>query len=161
MLFRDEEEGVVIVDKSNQKSIKIAKPLSDKYLRAFAWMDANSNTVQKAYEFVTLLNSPDLLSKPAQVLLNLEHFAPLSGITEDAPPSEAELRANCAEHIFPYKHLGISALRFYFRPIPEHDDVVIPQVILFVVDKTDPTEIGGVPIGFYKGKWGFGNFSEP
>jgi hypothetical protein len=159
MLFTDESESVVIVDENNQKSMQIAKPLSDKYLKAFAWMDANTNAVQKAYKFVALLNSPDLLSKPAQMLLNLGHFDPLSGIKENDPPSDTEIRAVIAQDVFPYKYPGICALRFYFAPIPGNDDAGIPMIFLFVVDKTDPTKIDAVPIGFYKGKWGFGNFS--
>ena len=161
MLFTDERESVVIADENNQKSMQVAKPLSDKYLKAFAWMDANTNAVQKAHEFVALLNSPDLLSKPAKVLLNMEHFYPLSGIKENDLPDEAEIRAVIAQDIFPYNYPGICSLRFYFKPIPENDDVEIPLIFLFAVDKTDPSKIDAVPIGFYKGKWGFGDFAYP
>ena len=161
MLLLDELESIVVSNKNNHKIMQVAKPLSDKYLKAFAWMDANTNAVQKAHEFVALMNSPDLMSKPAQVLLNLGHFEPLSLIQENNPPSDTEIRAMIAKDFFPYKYFGISALTFYFKPISAIDDEEIPLIWLFVANNTDPTKIDAVPIGFYKGKWGFGGFPLP
>ena len=161
MLYGDERDDVVVTNENEQKRMQVAKPLSDKYLKAFTWMDANSNVVQKAHEFVVLLNSPDLLSKPAKVLINLGHFEPLTLVQEDNPPSDAETRAMIEKDIFPYKYFGICALRFYFKPIPENDNMDIPLVFLFGADKKDLTRIDGVQIGFFEGKWGFGDFPMP
>ena len=161
MLYGDERDDVVVTNENEQKRMQVAKPLSDKYLKAFGWMDANTNAVQKAHEFVALMNSPDLLSKPAKVLINLGHFEPFSLIEENNPPSDDEIRAEIAKDFFPYKYFGICALRFYFKKMPENDDVKIPVVFLFAADKKDPTQIDGVPIGFYKEKWGFGDFPMP
>jgi len=161
MLFADEYSSVVISNENCQKSMQVAKPLSDKYLQAFVWMDTHTNAVQKAYEFVTLLNSPDLLSKPAQVLLELGHFEPLSGIHESNPPGDAEIRSVIEKDISKYKYYGISALRIYFKNIPEIDNVEIPLIYLFAVDNQSPSRIDAVPIGFYKGRWGFGDFPAP
>jgi len=156
-----ESEDVLVVDQNNKKSMRVSKVLSDKYLKAFTWVDANSNTVQKAHEFVAMLNSPDLLSKPTQVLLNMGHFEPLSLIQENTPPSDAEIRAMFAKDFYPYKYPKISVLNFYFKEVSEINNAVLPLLFLFAVDKTDPSETGAVPIGFYKGKWGFGSFPTP
>jgi len=161
ILPSDDHDGVIINDQGNPKSMQITKDLSDKYLKAFTWIDANTNIVQKAHAFVATLNRPDLLSLPLPVLLGLGHTAPFSLVEENNPPSDTEARAFFAKHIFPYKYSGISALSFYFKPVPEIDDKEIPLIYLFGVDKTDSTGIDAIPIGFYKGKWGFGNFPTP
>jgi len=161
MFLWKERESVFLVDQNNQKSIRVDKPLSVKYLKTFKWMDANTNTVQKAHEFVAMLNSPDLPSKPAHMLLNLVHFEPLSDIEENNPPSDIEIQTKFTEDYFPLQHLPVSAQSFYFEKIPELDDVEIPLFLLFSVDKLDPLKTSIRSIGFYKGKWGFGRFPFP
>ena len=159
-LFLWENKHIFIVATNNTPSVRIDNFVSDKYLKAFAWMDANSNTVQKAREFVATLNSPDLLSKPTQELLSLRHFMPLSSIYENNPPSDAELRAYMADGPALFTYPGFSALCFYFQEIVEVE-AEIPLLLLPMVSKTDPSDWTAFPIGFYKGKWGFGNFPNP
>ena len=159
-LFVGEDEHIFIVATNANPSIRIDKFLSDKYLKIFTWMDANSNTVQKARDFVTTLNSPDLLSKTTQELLNLHHFMPLTGIYENNPLSDTKIRAKIAEGPFLFNYPGFSALSFYFQEIVEVE-AKIPLIFLPMVDKLDSSNWIAFPIGFYKGKWGFGNFPEP
>ena len=159
-LFMGEDEHIFIIATNANPSVRIDKFLSDKYLTTFAWMDTNSNTVQKAMGFIAILNSPDLPSKPAQVLLNLNHVAPVSNMDENHPPSDAEYRTMITNHFFPFRYPGFSALHFYFRRV-SGADIEIPLLFLVAVDKSDPSEMDALPIGFYKGKWGFGNFPNP
>ena len=159
--FWDESEHIFLVDKDNKKSIRVDKPLSDKYLKAFTWIDANSNTVKKAHEFVAILNSPDLLSKPPQVLLGLCHVEPLSDIEKNNPPSDTEIQAIFAKDFFPLTYLTISAQNFYFKEIPEIGGKEIPLLLIFAVGKSDPMKNSIHFAGFYKGKWGFGRFPAP
>jgi len=164
MLPDEMREGVFLVDYDNQKSVRMTKAASDKYLQALVWVDAHSNTVKKAHEFVALLNSPDLLSKPIQVLKDLGHSKPLSNADENNPPSDAEIRAVFEKHICSGKYPGISVLNFYVKQVPEIGNAKIPMALLFAINKADPEPpdgIDAVPIGFYKGKWGFGNFPSP
>ena len=161
MLSLKDCESISVADQNNQKSIRVGKPLSDKYLQAFTWMDANSNTVQKAHEFVVSLNNPDLLTQPLQALLDMCHTEPLSLIEEDNPPEDADIRATFAKDFFPYKYPGISALNFYRKEVSGLDGGEIPLVFLFVIDKTDSSIITAFPVGFHKGKWGFGSFPTP
>ena len=155
-----ESEDVLVIDQNNQKSIRISKTLSDKYLQAFAWMDTHTNAVQKAHAFVTMLNSTNLLVQPVQVLRNLGHAKPLSDIDENNPP-DGEVLEFFRDDIQPNKFPGFSALNFYFKPIPEIDNMEIPLLLLFRFNKSTPSDIFAYPIGFYKGKWGFGNFPDP
>ena len=161
MFFWDERENVFLVDKNNKKSIRVDKPLAVKYLEIFKWMDANSNTVRKAHEFVETLNSPDLLSKPPQELLSLIHFDPLSGIEENDPPDNAEIQGKFATDYFQLTYFAIRAQNFYFAPVSALDDIEIPLFLLFAVGKSDPLQNSVRSVGFYKGKWGFGNFPFP
>jgi len=161
MFLSDEEENIFVVEKNNKTSIRVNKVVSDKYLQAFAWMDANTNVVQKAREFVAILNKPDLLTQPLQVLLDLGHTVPLSLVEENVPPDDAETRAMVAKDFFPYKYPGVSALNFYRKKVSALDFAEIPLMYLWAVDKSDPTGMDAVPVGFYKGKWGFGNFPAP
>ena len=161
ILFWDKRESVSFVDQNNQKCIQIEKPLSDKYLKIFNWMDTHTNAVQKAHEFVALLNSPDLSSKPMPILLSLMHFDPLSDLKENNPPSDTELRAYFETGFFPCKFLALSAQNFYFKEIEELDDTRIPLLLLFAIHKSDPLKNNLQAIGFYQGKWGFGHFPFP
>ncbi|MCL1919599.1 MAG: hypothetical protein FWG50_00750 [Kiritimatiellaeota bacterium] len=163
-IFWEEQKAVSLADKGNGKSIQVGKALSDKYLQAFAWMDTHSNTVQKAQAFVATLNSPDLLSKPFPVLLGMLHFDPLSDMEENDPPSDFKIRGMFQKDFHPYKYLGVTVSSFYFKPVPELGGKEIPLLLLFAVDKSGPVPPATVcplPIGFYKGKWGFGNFPAP
>ena len=159
-LFSWEHNHMFIVATNNITSIRIGKVVSDKYLKTFTWMDANSNTVQKAREFIATLNSPDLLSKPTQTLLNLYHFEPLSGLEENNPPSGAETRENLTAVFFPFNYPGFSALHFYFKEVPEVN-MELPLLFLPMVSKSNPSEWIAFPVGFYKGKWGIGGFPNP
>ena len=159
-LFSWEQNHIFIVATNSTPSVRIGKFVSDKYLKAFAWMDANSNTVQKAREFIATLNSPDLLSKSTQELLNLYHFMPLTGIYENNPPSDTKIRAKIAEGPFLFNYPGFSALNFYFAKVVE-GEAELPLLFLPMVDKTDPLNWIAFPIGFYKEKWGIGNFPDP
>jgi len=161
MFMSREGDNIFIVATNSTTSVKVNKVVSDKYLKAFTWMDANTNIVQKAHEFVTLLNNPDLLLKPSQVLIDLGHTMPLSLIVENDPANETKMRNYLTENVCPYKYPGVSALNFYRKPVSVLDFAEIPLLFLWVIDKSDPTEVTAFPIGFYKGKWGFGNFPDP
>lgn len=152
MLSEDERRNVVFVDENNQKIMQIAKPLSDKYLNAFALMGNHSNAVQKANEFIALLNSTNLLSQPIQVLRDLHHLEPSA--QGSLPPDHAF--QEMATEIQRNTYLGFSALRFSLQRRPEAGQAEVPVIMLFMISKSDPSDTGGFPIAYYDGRWGAG-----
>ena len=154
-----EDDHIFIVATNNTPSVRIDTFVSDRYLKAFAWTDANSNTVQKARAFVATLNSPDLLSKPTQELLNLYHFAPLTEVYENNPPDAIEIRAYLTT-VQAFNYPGFSVLNFYFEEVAAVG-TKLPLLFLPMISKADPSKWMALSFGFYKGKWGFGNFPNP
>ena len=151
-MFDDEKrDGFFLVNYDNQKSIRVNKLASDRYLQAFTWMKANSNAVQKAYKFVALMNNTNLVSQPTQVLRNLSHIVPTVTLSDD------EIRTGFAL-MQKDKYLGISALSFFVEQRSEADDAEVPVFHLFAVKKTNPFEniAMAYPILYHKGRWGFG-----
>jgi len=149
-------EGIFLVDYDNQKSVRVSQVASSNYLHAFTLVDTHSNAVKKAYEFVAFLKSPDLASKPLQVLKGLHN----------TPPEEREKEAfdediyrGFATELQQSKILGFCVLNFAVRQHPELGNAEVLVNILFTADKTDPSDyVFGLPIVYYKGKWGFGKY---
>ena len=150
----DEVNNIFVTGPNDNKLVRVDKVLSDKYLPAFALMKANSNAVQKAYEFVALLNNPNLPSQPIQALRDLYHVAPLA---ENAHhPSDTALQ-NFVTELQQYKMPGFSALRFSVQRLPEFGDADIPVIeCLFMFHKSNTGKTLTLPIDFYNGQWGFG-----
>ena len=167
MFFDNESDHVFLVDKNNQKSLLIEKPLSDKYQQTFAFLEAHSNAVQKAHEFVALLNSTNLLEQSAvQVLSQICHFAPKAdtGVPldlENLSNDEIEQIEETAADYLSWKYYGFSVLRFYVKPAPRFGNVEVPCIIIFMTDKSDPSKNFAAPIGFLNGRWGFGILPYP
>lgn len=147
-------EGISIVDQINAKNIQVNKVVSDKYLQTFALMKVHSNAVQKAHEFVALMNSTNLLSQPIQVLRALRHVELLP---EGEDLSDDGVRQFATERQ-KYKYPAISSRNFFLQRIPQLDDAEVLVACLYMIDKSDPSpeKVYGVPIDFYKGRWGFG-----
>jgi len=149
LLLAEEGDNLVIIDNNNMKGIRINKILSDKYLHAFTLLDTNTNAVQKAYEFVALMNSTNLVSQPIQVLRNLSHIVPIEPLSDD------EVRVGVAG-MQTYKYPGISVLNFSLQPRIEADGVEVPVVDLFAARKSDVLKNIAFPILYHDRRWGFG-----
>ena len=150
----EDHDGILILDDRGKKSVQINKVFSDKYLQAIALMDAHSEAIQQVKEFVTLMNSPDLLSQPIQVLQDLCRFEHPPDVNEDYSPSDKEIRATIAE-MQKRKYIGVSALYFDVGTSTRFRNVKVPQIMVFRGDKNqaDPLDFGGYLLEFYNGKW--------
>jgi len=149
----EKSEGIFLVEQNNQKSIRIDKVASDLYLKSFALMKTHSNAVQKAHEFVTMLNHTNLLALPIQDLRGLFHPELLS--KEDFSDDEARaLVTGLQKHNF----LGISVLNVFLQRVPQVDNAEVLVMGVYMVDKINPSQEKsyGWTFDFYKGKWGFG-----
>ena len=154
MLSRS-SEGIFLIDQNNQQSIQVDKVASDLYLKSFALMKAQSNAVQKAKEFVTMLNATDLSALSAQELRGLIH-AELWPKGEDNNSDEGiQIFFTMMQK---YRCLDICALNFFWQRMPEDDSTKVLVAGVYMVDKADPPVESptACPIEFYKGKWGFG-----
>ncbi|MCL1919600.1 MAG: hypothetical protein FWG50_00755 [Kiritimatiellaeota bacterium] len=149
-------DGILLIDQGNQKSVRVQKTASDLYLRSFALIEAHSNAVRAAHEFVTMLNHTNLLAQSIQVLRNLYHVAPLSDIEEEDFTDDEVLRRVAERQN--YKYPEISVRNFFLQRIPELDDAEVLVTCLYMIEKADPSleKIYGIPIDFYKGRWGLG-----
>jgi len=153
-----EREGVLMVDRDNEKSVRVEKIASSNYLHAFVLMKTHSNAVKKASEFVALMNSPDLPTKPLQVLRSLFQDPPL---IEAEDRSDEELLRFPAVVLQPYQRPGFSALHFSLQKCPELDGAEVLMMYLYMIEKPNPAPTGknfGLPIFFYNGRWGFGKY---
>ena len=148
--------GFFLVDQNNQKSIRVDGVASSNYLHAFALMDAHSNAVQKAHEFVTWLNNPtnNLTALPLQELKNLHHMTPSNRLSL----FNDEAYLGFAEEIEECKVFEVSALCFYVQSRPEVGGEEVPVIALFTAKKSDPSDPLAFPILFHNGRWGFGKY---
>ena len=145
-------DGFFLLDDAGKKSMIIDKTASDKYLNAFAVMDAHASSVQKANEIVTLLNSNRLASQPMQVLKDLYRCGYFSNLSEDYSPPEDEVWEILNE-MQKWRYLGVSALCFETKKAASSDGAEIPQVLIFTLDKATSTKVGTCPLVFDNGKW--------
>jgi len=111
MLFWTELDGCFILDCDGKQGVLINKAFSCRYLYFLGLMDAHSEAIQKVKAFTALLNSPDLLSQPADVLRDL--YCLISNCVDfDNPLSDDKLR-DVFTNIQKRRHyLGITALSF-------------------------------------------------
>ena len=75
-LFPDEAEkraGIFLVDRDNEKSVRVDKAASSNYVHAFKLVDAHSNAVAKLGAFVTQVNDPGWLTKTAKERRDMFH----------------------------------------------------------------------------------------
>ena len=148
-------EGIFIVNQNGGKRVHINEVASSNYLHAFTLMDANSNAVQKAHEFVAWLNSPtnNLSSLPLKELKKLHNTLPeVRQIFRDD-----DYRSFAAE-LQQSKAFEISALCFFVQKSPEVGDTEVPAIALFTISKSNPTTPFAFPIFFHNGRWGFGKY---
>jgi len=157
MFTSGEEKYLSIVATNNSPSIWIKEALSDKYQQAFALVDAHSNTIQKAHEFVTLLNSTNLLSlSPVQVIRQICHITP-DAETNDPPNEELDAIQRLAANFLQWRYPGFSVLNFSSRQVLDLGEAAeYPVILLFTVDKSTPSKMFAFPMVFYNGKWRFG-----
>jgi len=148
-------EDFLLVDQNNQRSIRVKKAGSDRYLKSFALIKTHSNAVHKAKEFVTMLNATDLSALSVQELRGLIH-AELWPEGEDNNSDEGIQKF--FEIVQKYRCLDICALNFFWQKMPEDENAKVLVAGLYMVDKANPPVENPTawPIEFYKGKWGFG-----
>lgn len=161
MLFWKERRGVALLNQNSGWSFELSKTVSDRYQTAFLWEDAHTNAMQKLTVFISTINSSNLLELGEAALKGLCHANPLSAIGGDDPPTSTEIQEVFETQIAPYHCPGASILNLYIREVPQVGDVEIPIITLFMVNRQHPQEIYALPIGFYEGKWGLGNFPDP
>ena len=153
MFASGEDEYILIVERDDQQGIRVSKTLTDKYQQAFALVDSHSNAVQKAHEFVAMLNSTNLLSRPVDEVVQEVRHEPLEGAYALSDNAIREIFVELQQLRFP----GFSALHFSIQQFPQFDGADIPVINpFFVIHKTDPSRNIATPIDFYDGKWGFG-----
>jgi len=171
-------KSILIVERNGNTHVQVHKPASDMYQKTFAWIDAYPKAFQKAKESVALLNSPDLLSQPIDVLRDL--FCIVSyHVDMDNPPSDDEVKKLLAE-MQRFKFQELCALSFSIkRQSTSSGQMNIPVVAVLITprDKEDPLNKGvppdeedpldeldewdsdrpfGFPIEFYNGRWSMG-----
>lgn len=152
MLRGENREGIFLVDYGGQKSVRVTAVVSSNYVNSFVLMETHSNAVQKAHEFIALLNRPDLLAQPLQVLKGLHHLLPKEeGVGDD-------IYLGFATDLQNNNVLAFSALNFVVRQVSQLDNAELPIIGLFTVDKSDPSFIVSIPIIFHNGRWGFGKY---
>ena len=157
-MFESDEvlEATILVDYNGQKSVRVTQTLSDLYLQAFSRMETHTNTVKKANAFIETLKNPKLASQPLRVLKALHHMPDKyrGEFNEDAYRGLAELLQES-------KIMGFSALNFTMKkpPFPEFGTAEIPSIILSMTITEDAEKQAfGLPLIYYKGKWGFGKY---
>lgn len=149
----DRSKGFFLVDKDNQRSVRIDKVASDLYLRSFALMEAHSNAVQKAREFVVMLNTTNLPAMSIQELRGLVHAKLWPG----KPVSDDDL-LEFVTVLQQHRFFDISALNVFLQRVSKVNNAEVLVMGLFMVDKSDPSpkKLRGWTFDFYNGKWGFG-----
>jgi len=135
-----ESEGIFLVDYNNVKSVRLNEVASSNYVHAFKLVDAHSNAVQKAHEFMAAMKNTDWSTQPLQALKNLHHLTP----EDEADFRDIEDYRAFAELAQQHLILKITALGFSLETRPEVGD---KKVLVY----------GNVLI-FYDGRWGFGRF---
>jgi len=158
-------EGILIIDKGNDKRIQIDKVASDKYQRAFAWIESHPKAMQAIDRFITQLNSTNLLAEPIYVLREVCYNIIGDYIDINYPPSDDDVRAfftgypsvsddDADEEREPfigyrpnrYKCVGTTALSFAPDPSSHFGEECLYGIILSIVDKEDPSKIEGVSV---------------
>jgi hypothetical protein len=157
MFTAGEENHILILDNNNTKSIRVKKELSDKYQQTFILADGYSNAVQQASEFVTLLNSTNLLTQSSvQVIRQICHISPQAE-TEDPPSNEVAKIQKLATDFLQWRYLGFCVLNFSKEQVEVLGETgEKPVILLFTVGKSDPSKRFAMPIVFHNGKWRFG-----
>ena len=151
--FSEWGEDFLLVDQNNQRSIRVKKTGSDRYLRSFALMKTHSNAVHKAREFVTMLNTTDLSTQPIQEVRGLIH----AKLWSEENISDNSLREGIAE-LQKFKCIEISALNLFLQRVSKADNAEVLVLGLYMADKTNPSPENrrAWTFDFYNGKWGLG-----
>jgi hypothetical protein len=162
IITEKESEGIFLVDRDNEKSVRVDKVASSNYVHAFKLVDAHSNAIAKLSGFIAQVNDPGWLTKTAKERRAMFHASPW-------PPDEGEFSDDnilefFADVITLFKCPGFSALHFVEEKRPEIGDAEVLVLYLSLVDRNpDPEEripFFAFPTLYYKGKWGFGALSN-
>jgi len=132
-------EGVFLVDYNNVKSVRLNAVASSNYVHAFKLVDAHSNAVKKAHEFMATMKNTDWSTQPLQALKDLHHMT-----SEEREEMSDDEYLGFAETVQQHLISKITALGFSLETRPEVGD---KKVLVY----------GNVLI-FYDGRWGFGRF---
>jgi len=156
MFMSGEDAEIFVIEQNKQKGIRVNKALSDKYLQAFAIQEVNSNAVQKAHEFVALINSTNLLSQSSvKIMQQIGHISP-QAMEDPSADDIVQINKYVAE-FKQWKYLEFSVLNFVVRQVSDLGEMgAKPVIMLFMINKSDPSEKFAIPFVFHNGKWGLG-----
>jgi len=152
-----QSEGIFIVTQNSERSVQLNQVASSNYVHAFTLVDAHSNAVKKAGEFIALMKDPGLLAKPIKELRNLYHATPLTLRTIDGIFTDEMVRGFLQGNVHPHKHPGLSVLHFAKEKRPEIGNAeVLVMYFCVKVELGDEFRLFAFPVLFHKGRWGFG-----
>ena len=130
-----ERNGMFIFDHDGKKNIQINKVFSDNYLKKFALMDAHSKDIEKVKDFLSLMNTPDLPSKPMPILRDVYRFWRSSDEPDVSTLSDDDVRAIIEERQ-QWKYLEVNAMCVGVKEPTRLDDAETLVLFILTTEKT-------------------------